>query len=173
MLAFSHLSVPMCSFVRIRCLLRERLTELCAISTCEHLLSIIKTILTNYYWSAVFRKIHTTFFTVFLTHSIGRIIIQSEFKIHFSVLQRPLPWQYFTATKIAPELITRKCNLNTYFYKITLNYTWFYILYIVKLRLHRIYHHKYYLYEFQTFLLVTIRFKPCWKSAVFMDITRV
>ena len=101
MLPSSHLFVSMCLFARVRCSLWERLIELCAISACAHLLCTIKTILTKYDRSAVFRQIHPTLSTVVLTDSICRIIPQSEFKIHFSALQRPFPWQHFTVKKLA------------------------------------------------------------------------
>ena len=134
---------------------------------------LINTILSKYYWSAVFRKIHTTFFTVYLPQSIGRIFTQSEFKIHFSALQRQLPWQHCTPPKIGPELITRKWHLSRYFYKITLNYTYSDLIYCQTTVSHLIYHHKYRLNEFQTFILVTILFKRCWKNAVLMEIAVV
>ena len=47
------------------CLECERLTELCAVSACEHLLCIIKKFLTKYYWFAVFGKIQSTFLLYF------------------------------------------------------------------------------------------------------------
>ena len=51
----------------------------------EHLMCIIKTILTKYYWSAIFKKIQSTFYTVFLIRMIGRIVDKSECKMNFSV----------------------------------------------------------------------------------------
>ena len=62
----------------------ERLTELCAIPACEHLLCIIKTMLTKCYWSSIFSKSQSTFSTVFLTCIIGTIIVKYEFMTNIS-----------------------------------------------------------------------------------------
>ena len=62
----------------------ERLTELCAIPACEHLLCIIKTMLTKCYWSSIFSKNQSTFSTVFLTCIIGTIIVKYEFMTNIS-----------------------------------------------------------------------------------------
>ena len=147
MLALRHVFVSMCLFVRFRWSLFERLTELCAISVCEHFLCTIKTIFTKYDWCRL-QKIHATFSTVFSTNLIGRIIIQSEFKMHFSALQRQLPWQHIFAPKIVPDLIRRNCHLSIYFNKITLNRSYFKFKYCQTTVLHGINHHKYRLYEF-------------------------
>ena len=70
-------------FVQVHCSLCYRLTELCALSACAHLLCIIETIFAKYYSSAVFGKGQSKFFTVFLTQIISRIIVKSEFKMTF------------------------------------------------------------------------------------------
>ena len=123
--------------------------------------------MTKYDWSAIFRKIHAIYYTVFLTHSIGRIIIQSEFKIHFVLSKASCHDNTFPPPKISPELNTRNCHLRTCFYKITLNYTYCDFIYCQTTVLHGIYHHKYRLYEIQTFLLVTVLFTSCWKKCIF------
>ena len=56
------------------------INRVCAISACEDLLCIIKTIMTKYEWSAFMRKIESIFSQIFLTHAIGRLIIQSKLR---------------------------------------------------------------------------------------------
>ena len=82
-LRVSHLFVLTRKFVPVRCSRCERLTELCALSACEHLSSVIKTILTKYEWSAIYRKksIHI-FYCILNSHSLQNNL-QSEFKIIF------------------------------------------------------------------------------------------
>ena len=111
----------------------ERLVELCAISACEYLSCQIKTIFTKYEWSAVFRKIQSKFYTVFLTYTIGRIIIQSEFRYIFRLSNYSCHGNT-AAPKIAPERITRNYQLSKYCNKIELNFT-FVILYNVLIQL--------------------------------------
>ena len=74
-------------FVLVCCAGCERLTELWTVSACEHLVCIIKTSLTKYNWSGIFRKNQSICFTVFLTHIIGRMIVQSELKMNFWAVQ--------------------------------------------------------------------------------------
>ena len=119
-MANQPLFVWMCrDYVAIDC---ERLMELCAISACEHLLCIIRTILIRYYWSDVFGKTRATFCTTFcilyiFTLIIYRIIVKSEFKMNFFRFQtNKIPVAIVTAhehsaqcsasIKIAPERIT-------------------------------------------------------------------
>ena len=72
-------------FVRLRFSLYDQFTVLREISTCEHLLSIIKKMFSKYDWSAIFRKIQSTFSTIFVICTIGRVIAKSEFKMNISV----------------------------------------------------------------------------------------
>ena len=60
-------------------------TYLCAMSACEYLWCIIKTIVTEYDLSTIFKNFLSTLSTVFLSRIIGRIIMKSIFKINFSV----------------------------------------------------------------------------------------
>ena len=102
----------------------ERLTELCATSACEHLLYITKTIFTEFYLSAVLRKIQFTFSNVFLIRTISRIIVQYEFEIMFfgfPALKAPVAMAtvhpHGAAPRISQERITRNCHLVNIFIK--------------------------------------------------------
>ena len=128
----------------------ERITELCAISACQHLCCVIKTILTKYDTSAIFRKKKFKFSTVFLTRINGRISEKSEFKMNFLIKIR-----------VAIESVfTRNFYFRKYFYKIQLNFTYCDFIQCLNTVLHGS-DYKYNFYEFQTFLFVTILFKPC------------
>ena len=59
--------------------------------------------------------------------------------------------------KVGPKLIARNYHLRKYIYKISQNYTYGDFIYCPNTVLHGTYH-KHRLYEFQTFLLVTILF---------------
>ena len=85
---------------------------------------IIKPILTKYDRPAVVGKIQSTFSTVFSTHAIGRIIMQSEFMIKILAPQHVLPWKHYTAPKTAKKRITKKNHLSKFFDKIQFNLTY-------------------------------------------------
>ena len=125
---------------------------------------LFKTIMTENDWSAIFRKNNSIFSSVFLTRTIGRIIVKSEFKINSSIkmsVSIVTGHLHSADFKIAPKRTTRNCHLNQYFYKIHVNYNYCDIVYCPNMVLQGIYHHKYRLYQFQTFLWVTMIFKPC------------
>ena len=117
MLVGHHPFVSMCSFVRVRCWLWKISRVVCNISLWTFM-SIFKTILTKYYWSAIFRKFQSTFSTVFLTRIIGWIIVKSEFRMNFSVkmsVSTETEKMNSTDLKIATKLITGNYHLTKYF----------------------------------------------------------
>ena len=90
-----------------------------AIPDCEHLLLIIKTILTKYDLSTTFRKIQSTFSTVFLIRIIGKK--NGEIRIYVELFRQDARYHsnkhtLSTDLKISPKLITRNCHLRKYFF---------------------------------------------------------
>ena len=90
-------------------------------------------------WSAILRKIQSTFSTVLLIRIVGgkswnpnptRIFGFQTHKIPVSMATENA---HSTNLKIALKLITRNCNLSKYFYKTQLNYT-----YLVTVTLYRV-----------------------------------
>ena len=105
-------------FIYLRNALHYMLTELCAISVCEHLLYRFKIILTKTDLPEKSR-FFLAFFKVFLTRVICGIIVKSELMMNFSFKMSvtiATVHKHSADLKIVPKLLTRNCHLSKYFF---------------------------------------------------------